>query len=101
TGAGAERRLIDELLEKFLDKGWSKVGPLLSPTEIATLRERADDLMLGRVHYDGLFFQKDTSTGRYEDLEFGRFWQGPSLEYRKLEKLELDPEFRKLIHHQR
>jgi ectoine hydroxylase-related dioxygenase (phytanoyl-CoA dioxygenase family) len=49
--------------------------------------------MLGRICYPGLFFQHDSSTGRYEDLTFGAGWVGPSLAYRKLEKLELDPLF--------
>ncbi len=89
------------MIDQFLEKGWAKIGPVLSDQELSVLRARAEDMMLGRVRYDGLFYQKDTSTGRYEDLEFGRFWQGPSLEYRKLEKLELDPEYRKLIHHPR
>ncbi len=47
--------------------------------------------MLGEVTYPGLFFQHDSSTGKYEDLEYGKGWKGPSLEYRKIEKLELDP----------
>jgi DNA-binding CsgD family transcriptional regulator len=55
--------------------------------------------MLGRVVHDGLFFQLDTDTGRYEDLEYGKGYQGPSLNYRKIEKLQLDPEYRLLIHH--
>ena len=47
-----------------------------------------------RVRHEGLFFQRDSATGRYEDLEFAKGWQGPSPEYRKIEKLELDPLFR-------
>ena len=47
--------------------------------------------MLGEVQYPGMFFQHDSPTGRYEDLIFGAGWVGPSLSYRKLEKLELDP----------
>ena len=50
--------------------------------------------MMGRVVHEGLFFQRDSPTGRYEELVFGRGWEGPSLEYRKIEKLELDPCFR-------
>src|SRR3954468_8032617 len=61
------------------------------------MRERADDLMLGRVTYPGLFFQLDTDNGRYEDLVFGRGYEGPSLNYRKIEKLEKDPLFRSFI----
>jgi hypothetical protein len=45
------------------------------------------------VGYPGLFFQHDAASGRYEDVPVGRGWQGPSLDYRKLEKLEQDPCF--------
>ena len=49
--------------------------------------------MLGQVVHAGLFFQLDAVTGRYEDAPLGLGWQGPSLAYRKLEKLEKDPLF--------
>ena len=70
---------------------------MLTPAALGRLRERADDLMLGRVVYPDLFFQHDTSTGRYDDLEFGKGWQGPSLNYRKIEKIERDPVFWELL----
>jgi ectoine hydroxylase-related dioxygenase (phytanoyl-CoA dioxygenase family) len=55
--------------------------------------------MLGRVVHEGLFFQHDSPSGRYEDLEFARGWVGPSDSYRKIEKLERDPVFRAWIEH--
>src|SRR5437899_1305603 len=58
---------------------------------LVALRERADAIMLGKIEYPGLFFQRDTDTGRYDDLEYKKGYQGPSLKYRKLEKLEKDP----------
>src|SRR5262249_7183093 len=59
--------------------------------------QRVDDLMLGRVVHDGLFFQRDADTGRYEDLTYGKGYEGPSLAYRKIEKLERDSLFRAWI----
>jgi hypothetical protein len=53
--------------------------------------------MSARVQHDGLFFQLDSASGRYEDLRFGLGWQGPSSAYRKIEKLERDPLFRAWI----
>src|SRR5439155_10016650 len=41
--------------------------------------------------------QHDSDSGRYEDLRYGEGWVGPSLDYRKLEKLERDDLFRALI----
>jgi ectoine hydroxylase-related dioxygenase (phytanoyl-CoA dioxygenase family) len=49
--------------------------------------------MMAQVAYPGLFFQLDTETGAYDDLQFGRGYEGPSLNYRKIEKLEKDPLF--------
>jgi hypothetical protein len=31
-----------------------------------------------RVRHEGMFFQHDSETGRYEDLTFGAGWQGCS-----------------------
>jgi ectoine hydroxylase-related dioxygenase (phytanoyl-CoA dioxygenase family) len=81
----------------YEEHGYAPLGRVLGDEALTALRARADDLMLGRVTYPGLFFQHDTVTGRYEDLEYGKGWQGPSLNYRKLEKLEKDPLFLSLI----
>jgi hypothetical protein len=80
-------------LRSLRDEGWARVGNVVASGALAALRERADDLMLGRVVRPGLFFQIDAATGRYDDLTYGKGWQGPSTDYRKLEKLERDPLF--------
>lgn len=80
-------------LAHFAEHGWARVGQALAGDAMAALRARADALMLGEVSYPGLFFQRDTETGRYDDLEFGKGYQGSTLNYRKIEKLELDPLF--------
>lgn len=80
-------------LEHFAEHGFARLGRVAAEETLRALRERTDDLMLGRVTYPGLFFQLDTETGRYEDLEFGKGYRGPSLNYRKIEKLEKDPLF--------
>jgi phytanoyl-CoA hydroxylase len=81
-------------LTHLAEHGYARLGRVLSDEGLHALRERTDDLMLGRVSYPGLFFQMDSATGRAEDAPLGLGWQGPSLGYRKLEKLELDPLFR-------
>jgi phytanoyl-CoA hydroxylase len=73
--------------------GFARLGRVLDDAGLQALRERADALMLGQVVYEGMFFQLDAVTGRYEDAPLGLGWQGPSLAYRKLEKLEKDPLF--------
>jgi hypothetical protein len=84
-------------LAALAEHGYARLGNVLGAEGLAALRERAEDLMLGRVRYPGLFFQLDAGTGRYEDAPIGLGWQGPSLAYRKLEKLEKDERFRAWI----
>jgi len=85
---------VGAALGHFRAHGWARLGQVASDEIIEALRLRADDIMLGRVRPEPFFFQRDGETGRYEDLVFGRGWEGPSLEYRKIEKLEADPIFR-------
>ena len=88
---------IREALAHLAEHGWARLGRVAAADVLAALRARCDDLMLGRVRVDGLFFQPDSPSGDYADLAFGRGWTGPSLGYRKLENLELDDLFRALV----
>jgi ectoine hydroxylase-related dioxygenase (phytanoyl-CoA dioxygenase family) len=90
---GAAALDLDGALARYARDGYAVLGRVASDAALEAMRARADDLMHGRVTYDGLFFQHDTASGRYEDLEYGRGWQGPSANYRKVEKLEKDPLF--------
>jgi phytanoyl-CoA hydroxylase len=89
-----EQNAVGDALGHFRTHGWARLKDVASADVIEPLRARADDIMLGRVVHEGLFFQHDAETGRYDDLDFGRGWVGPSLSYRKIEKLERDPLFR-------
>ncbi|HVH44236.1 MAG TPA: phytanoyl-CoA dioxygenase family protein [Labilithrix sp.] len=84
-------RALDDAVAHYLEHGWARLGTLADEATLVALRARADAIMLGEVTYPGLFFQHDSDSGRYEDLEYGKGWKGPSLKYRKVEKLELDP----------
>jgi hypothetical protein len=90
-GAGAID--LEAPLAAFRAEGFARLGRVLADDAMAALRARADAVMLGEVVYPGLFFQRDTETGRYDDLELGKGWTGPTLGYRKIEKLEKDPLF--------
>jgi len=70
--------------------GFARLGRVLSDDGLSLLRSRADDLMLGRDAPEGLFYQHDSQSGEYEDLKLGQGWIGPSLAYRKIERLERD-----------
>ncbi len=84
---------LEEAVAHYRLHGWARLGHLADEATLAPLRERADQIMMGEVAYEGLFFQHDSDTGKYEDLAYGQGWQGPSLAYRKVEKLEKDPLF--------
>ena len=77
----------------YREHGYARLGKVCPDEQLGGLRARADAVMLGEIVYPGLFFQHDTSTGVYYDLAYGKGWQGPSLAYRKIEKLEKDPLF--------
>src|SRR5258706_5019025 len=85
---GVEERDLAAPLLALRRDGHARLGPVVAPTALAELRARVEELMHGRVRHQGLFFQHDSPTGRYEDLAFGAGWVGPSDDYRKLEKLE-------------
>ena len=82
---------VEGALAQFARDGFARLGRVATDETLEAMRARADDIMLGRVAYPGLFFQLDTDTGRYEDLRYGEGWEGPSLNYRKIEKVEADP----------
>ncbi len=85
---------LDDAVAHYREHGWARLGRIGGDATMAALRARIDAIMLGEVRYPGLFFQHDSDSGKYEDLAYGEGWQGPSLRYRKVEKLELDPLFR-------
>jgi hypothetical protein len=93
----AESLPLEEILAHYRAHGWARVGQVASLATLDGLRARADAIMLGEVRYPGLFFQIDAPTGSYDDLTYGKGYEGPSLAYRKIEKLEKDPLFRAWI----
>ena len=85
--------LADAAIEHFWEHGYARLGRVADDGTVRGLQQRADALMLGEIQIPGLFFQLDAETGNYDDLTFGLGYQGPRLDYRKLEKLERDPLF--------
>jgi phytanoyl-CoA hydroxylase len=94
--------LSPDELSFFKENGYLRLGQVMAGSELADLRERIDAIMLGQVAYEGMFFQLDTATGVYEDLSHGpRGFQGPTLNYRKIQDLEKDPLFLAYMQHPR
>ncbi|MFK7894448.1 MAG: phytanoyl-CoA dioxygenase family protein [Myxococcota bacterium] len=85
------------VLQSFDQEGYSRLGQIMTQEALIELRQRADEIMLGERPDPGFFFQHDSPSGRYEDLKYGQGWEGPSLAYRKIEKMELDDLFLRWI----
>jgi len=76
--------------------GYLKLGRL-EEGQLRTLQTRIDEIMLGkaRIDYDKLLMQLDSTTGAYEDAGAQSLgFKGPTLDYRKIQELEHDEEFR-------
>lgn len=81
--------------------GYLPLGQLLTAEEVAALKERADDLALGRVTNPNIAFQLDTG-GAYEALPgIVDHFDQPTLLYRKIQGLEHDDLFVRLVLHPR
>lgn len=94
--------LSERELRQWEEEGYVRLGHVLSGEELEALRQRIDDIMLGRASHEGLYFQLDSSDGDYGSLAFGDgSYQGPSLSYRKIQELERDPVFLSYIQHPR
>lgn len=84
---------------QFEQDGYLRLGQVASDAELGALQERMDAIMLGRVRYEGMYFQPDSETGNYGDVPSGGAWAGPTLAYRKIEALERDPLFLRYMQH--
>jgi len=81
-------------LADFERDGLLRLGRVVTSGELAGLRQRIDQIMLGEVSYPDMLMQLDSDTGRYEDApEQTTGFKGATLSYRKIEQLERDPRF--------
>ena len=91
--------LTEEQWYEYSRNGFLHLGKVLEPEELEALRGRADDLALGNVKNPDVQMQLDTG-GVYEDLPAAvrTFEHGTRL-YRKIQGLETDDLFRRLVQH--
>src|SRR5207247_2608487 len=89
----------DRAWSDYQRDGYLRLGRLLELDEVAALCQRADDLALGHLRNPGVQMQLDTG-GPYDELADAvpAFAEGTRL-YRKLQGLETDPLFARLLHH--
>jgi hypothetical protein len=81
----------------FSRDGFLHLGQILTPEEVAALKQRADDLALGNIKNPDIQMQLDTG-GAYDELPaaVSSFETGTHL-YRKIQGLETDPLFLRLV----
>ncbi len=94
VGREVSEEELQQAIAHWRVHGWAKLPRVASEATLERLRERSEAIVAGRSGVEGLFFQPDSPTGRYEDLVFGHGYEGPDRDYRKIEKLELEPAFR-------
>ena len=88
--------LTDAQWQQYEEQGYLHLGKLLSDDDLNALLQRIDDIMLGKavLDYDKVLMQLDSTTGRPMDLgPQTRGHKGSTLNYRKIQDLELDPLF--------
>ena len=87
--------------KQFERDGYLRLGHVATAEELCALQTRIDEIMLGQVRYEGMYFQLDSETGVYADVGPGGSWAEPTLAYRKIEMLEQDPLFLRYMQHPR
>ena len=88
--------ITDEQWAQYEEKGYLRLGKILSDEDLAALQTRIDDIMMGRaaLDYSKILMQLDSLDGQYENAgeqSFGH--KGARLDYRKIQELEADPLF--------
>ena len=76
VGGSKPRKVDVRVLADYASQGWARLGRVMNDEMLAGLRARVDDLMHGRLVYPGMFFQRDSETGSYDDLRFD-YLDGP------------------------
>ena len=84
-------------LEKFHAQGYLRLGKVAPDEHIRAMCQRIDDIMLGKIHYDGMLMQLCPSAGDPELSRQTKEFKGSSLKYRKIQDLEQDPLFLRYI----
>lgn len=89
--------ITPERWSTFRRDGYVSLGVVIDADEVAALAQRVDDLALGAVVNPAIQFQLDTG-GAYDDLPsaVGQLAE-PTLAYRKVQGLEFDPLFRRVM----
>jgi len=89
----------DTQAEQFEQDGYTRLGPVLADGELAALRARIDDLMLGNRVIDDIQFQLDGDGSDYVLAKHTNGVSERSLSYRRVDELHLDDLFLAYMRH--
>lgn len=78
-----------EQFESYEKLGYAIFKNYVSPETVEALTQRIDDIMMGKVRYEGMFFQQDAAM-MGEQAQGDTSFAGPSRNYRKIKDLEYD-----------
>ena len=86
--------LTDTQWAEFEERGFLRLGKILSDSDLTALQERITAIMLGEAEarYNQLLMQLDSTDGRNAGEQSLGF-KGATLAYRKIQNLEQDPLF--------
>lgn len=88
--------LTEAQWRQYEEKGYLKLGKLLTDEELQALQQRIDAIMLGeaKLNYDLIMMQLDSISGNYGGAgPQTKGHKGATLDYRKIQELEFDPLF--------
>ena len=85
---------------RFAREGYLRLGRVITIDQLQALRDRIDDIMIGRVHYEGMPKQLDTTSGIYSEISTRTATVAePTLAYRRVDDLQMDPLFLGYMQH--
>jgi hypothetical protein len=88
--------LSQDQWQHFDEEGYVHLGRTLEPEELRAIQQRIDDIMMGRAEldYGRTMMQLEGGDGEYSNLQSqSKGHKGATLDYRKVQDLELDPLF--------
>ena len=92
---------FQKIIKEYNQKGYAKLGQIISKSYTKELLKRVNDLMMGKVVYKNMFFKLDDPKGNYFNIKHqdikNEIFSGPSERYKKIKDLEYDPKFLRLI----
>ncbi len=87
-------KLTEEQWQTYEEEGYLKLGKILTGDELLSLSQRINEIMAGQanIDYERLMMQREAGEG-YEQSSQTLGFKGSTLNYRKIENLEVDSLF--------